>query len=305
MPHDHSHAGHELSDGRLVAAIALNLALTLVEAIAGLVAGSLALLADALHNFNDCGSLVIALIARRVAQLPSDHRRTFGYRRAEIVGALINLTILVVIGFYLLAEGVHRLFDPPELKGWTVVVVAAVALVVDIGTATLLYAMSRGNLNLRAAYLHNLGDAVASVGVILAGIAVLMWDAYWVDPAVTLAIAGYILWQSLAMMARAIHILMEGAPSDVDRDDLIAELESLEGVLEVHHVHIWELDENHRALEAHIVVDQAHLVRWAEIKQQIKLRLGERFHIHHSTLEFEAPGEEACQPCPPADRHRC
>src|SRR5688572_6413619 len=208
MPHDHSHVDAQLSDRRLVAAIGLNLLLTLVEAVAGLLAGSLALLADALHNFNDCGSLVIALVARRVARRPSDLRRTFGYRRAEIVGALINLTILVVVGLYLFGQGVHRLFAPLPVDGWTVVVVATVALAVDIGTAALLYAMSRGNLNVRAAYLHNLTDAIASVGVILAGAAVLLWDARWVDPLVTLVIATYILWQSLRMMARSIHILM-------------------------------------------------------------------------------------------------
>jgi cobalt-zinc-cadmium efflux system protein len=305
MPHDHSHASEHLSDSRLVAAIALNLLLTVVEAVAGLLAGSLALLADALHNFNDCGSLVIALVACRVARLPSDHRRTFGYRRAEIIGALINLTILVVIGLYLLAEGVHRLFEPRAVDGWIVVVVAAIALAVDVGTAMLLFAMSRGNLNLRAAYLHNFGDAISSVGVILAGTAVLLWGAYWVDAAVTLVIAAYILWQSLAMISRSIHILMEGAPADVDIETLVADLESIEGVTEVHHVHIWELDEQHRALEAHIVVDDGHLARWATIKQDIKVRLGDRFHIHHSTLEFEAPGEDACQPCPPAGRHHC
>jgi cobalt-zinc-cadmium efflux system protein len=305
MPRDHAHVEEYLSDRRLVAAIGLNLLLTLVEAIAGIAAGSLALLADALHNFNDCGSLVIALIARRVARLPSDDRRTFGYRRAEIVGALINLTILVVIGLYLLGEGVHRLFEPRPIDGWIVVIVAAVALAVDVGTAALLYAMTRGNLNLRAAYLHNVGDAISSVGVILAGAAVLLWGAFWVDPLITLAIASYILWQSLGMMARSIHILMEGAPADVDNAQLVAELQSIEGVLEVHHLHIWEIDELHRALEAHIVVDDEHLPRWAEIKQDIKLRLGERFRIHHSTLEFEAPGEDACQPCRPAARRHC
>jgi cobalt-zinc-cadmium efflux system protein len=305
MPHDHSHIDANLSDRRLVAAIALNLLLTVVEAIAGLLAGSLALLADALHNFNDCGSLVIALIARRVARRPSDLRRTFGYRRAEIVGALINLTILVVVGLYLAGEGVHRLFAPVPVDGWIIVVVASIALVVDIGTAILLFAMSRGNLNVRAAYLHNLSDAIASVGVILAGAAVLLWDAHWVDPVVTLFIAGYILWQSLRMMARAIHILMEGAPSDVHNETLVADLESIEGIVEVHHVHIWELDEHHRALEAHIVVDDEHLLRWPEIKQQVKRRLSERFNVHHSTLEFEAPGEEACQPCPPGTQHHC
>jgi cobalt-zinc-cadmium efflux system protein len=305
MPHDHLHVDEHLSDGRLVAAIVLNLLLTLVEAVAGLLAGSLALLADALHNFNDCGSLVIALIARRVARRPSDLRRTFGYRRAEVVGALINLTILLVVGLYLVGEGIHRLFAPPDVDGWIVVIVASVALVVDIGTAALLFAMSRGNLNVRAAYLHNLSDAIASVGVILAGAAVLLWDAQWVDPVVTLVIAAYILWQSLRMMARSIHILMEGAPADVHNETLVGELEAIAGVVEVHHVHIWELDEHHRALEAHIVVDDKHLLRWAEIKQQIKRHLSERFHVHHSTLEFEAPGEEACQPCPPGTRHHC
>jgi cobalt-zinc-cadmium efflux system protein len=305
MPHNHSHADEHLSDRRLVAAIGLNLLLTVAEVIGGLVAGSLALLADALHNFNDCGSLVIALVARRVARRPSDERRTFGYRRAEIVGALINLTILMVVGLYLLAEGVHRLVVPREIDGWIVVVVASVALVVDVTTAGLLFAMSRANLNLRAAYLHNVSDAIASVGVIVAGAAALLWGAYWVDAAMTLAIAAYILWQSLAMIARSIHILMEGAPADVDSDALVAQLETIGGVIEVHHLHIWELDEHHRALEAHVVVDDEHLARWAEIKQEIKLRLAEEFHIHHSTLEFEAPGEEACSPCPPSARRQC
>jgi cobalt-zinc-cadmium efflux system protein len=141
--------------------------------------------------------------------------------------------------------------------------------------------------------------------VILDGAAVLVWGAYWVDPIFTLVIAGYILWQSLAMMARAIHILMEGAPADVDSQALVKGLESIEGVVEIHHVHIWELDEHHRALEAHIVVDNEHLARWAAIKQLIKQQLGERFQIHHSTLEFEAPDEGECQPCPPAERHHC
>jgi cobalt-zinc-cadmium efflux system protein len=270
-----------------------------------LLAGSLALWADALHNFNDCGSLVIALVARRVARRPSDVRRTFGYRRAEVVGALINLTILVVVGLYLAGEGIHRMFSPADVDGWIVVVVAAIALAVDVGTAMLLYVMSRGNLNVRAAYLHNLSDAIASVGVIVAGVAVLLWNASWVDPFVTLVIAAYILWQSMSMMTRAIHILMEGAPADVHNETLIGELENVAGVIEVHHVHIWELDEHHRALEAHIVVDDDHLQRWAEIKQEIKRHLGERFHVHHSTLEFERRGEEACQPCPPGTRHHC
>jgi cobalt-zinc-cadmium efflux system protein len=305
MAHDHSHAGEHLSDRRLVLAVGLNLLLTVVEAIAGILAGSLALLADALHNFNDCGSLVIALVARRIGRLPSDERRTFGYRRAEIIGALINLTILVVVGLYLVYEAVVRLIQPQPIDGWIVVAVAAVALAVDVGTAALLYAMSRGNLNVRAAYLHNVADAIASLGVILAGAVILWFGIYWIDAVITLVIAGYILWQSLTMMRRSIHILMEGAPADVDPDALVAELQSIPGVVEIHHLHLWELDEHNRALEAHVVVDDEHLTEWTQIKQQMKLRLGERFRIHHSTVEFESIGEVACAPCPPSRQHRC
>jgi cobalt-zinc-cadmium efflux system protein len=305
MAHKHSHGSDHLSDRRLVVAIGLNLLLTVVEAVAGVLAGSLALLADALHNFSDCGSLIIALIARRIGRLPSDDRRTFGYRRAEIIGALINLTVLVVIGLYLVYEAIVRIFQPREIDGWIVVIVAAVALAIDVATAALLYAMSLGNLNLRAAYLHNLGDAFSSVGVILAGAAVLWFGASWVDPVITLIIAGFILWQSVTMMRRSIHILMQGAPADVDSSELVRELQTIPGVVEIHHLHVWELDEEHRALEAHVVVDELHLARWTEIKREIKRRLAERFHIHHSTVEFESPGEGACQPCAPKGHDHC
>jgi cobalt-zinc-cadmium efflux system protein len=299
MPHAHVPADQHLSDSRIWLAIALNLLLTVVQVAAGVLAGSLALLADALHNFNDCASLVIALVARRIGRRPSDQRRTFGYRRAETIGALINLTILVVVGLYLVYEAVFRFFAPREIDGWVVVIVAVVALVVDVATTLLLLAMSRGNLNLRAAFLHNLGDALTSLGVILAGVAILWWGAYWVDTAVTLVIAAYILWQSLALMARSIHILMESVPVDVALDDVVAELQAVADVREIHHVHIWELDERHRALEAHVVVADEHLARWPQIKHQIKRRLGEAFGIHHSTLEFETPGEEDCAECGP------
>jgi len=305
MPHDHSHHTETLSDKRLVIAVVLNLLLTVVEAVAGLLAGSLALLADALHNFSDCGSLIIALIARRIGRRPSDDRRTFGYRRAEIIGALINLTILVVVGLYLVVEAVARLVDPDPIDGMLVIVVAAIALAIDIATAALLFAISRGNLNLQAAYLHNLGDALSSVGVIVAGVFILWFDIFWIDAAITLVIAAFILWQSLAMMRRSIHILMEGAPADVDPEALVAELQSIDGVVEIHHLHVWELDEHERALEAHVVVDAQHLTSWAQIKQEIKRRLAEQFHIRHSTVEFEGPDEEACQPCPPTGQHRC
>ncbi len=300
--HSHSHDTELLSDRRLIFAVVLNLVLTFVEAAAGIFSGSLALLADALHNFGDVGSLILALVARRIGKRPSDDRRTFGYKRAEIIGALINLTILIIIGLYLVYEAAMRFWHPEPIDGWVVVGVATVALVIDLATVALLFTMSRGNLNLRAAYLHNLGDALSSVGVIIAGAAVIWFGATWVDPVATLIIAAFILWQSFGMMRRSIHILMDGAPDDVNAEELIAELQAIEGVVEVHHVHLWEMDEQNRALEAHVVVDDAHIARWADIKRDIKSRLADRFHIHHSTVEFESPGEEACEPCSPAGK---
>jgi cobalt-zinc-cadmium efflux system protein len=305
MPHNHSHADDSMSDRRLVWSLVLNLLLTIFEVAAGAFAGSLALMADAIHNLSDCGSFVIALIARRIGRRPIDDRRTFGYRRAEIIGALINLTILVITSVYLIYEAIERLFAQHPINGWVVVVAAGVALVVNVATAALLYALSRGNMNIRAAYLHNLGDSLSSLGVIISGVLILWFDVVWVDSLVTLLVSAYILWQSVPDMKRSIHILMEGAPADVNADELVTALQAVPGVDEVHHVHLWELDEHERAMEAHIVVAADRIDQWFEIKRQLKAVLDERFHIHHSTLELECRDEE-CQPCPPGQRpHRC
>jgi cobalt-zinc-cadmium efflux system protein len=304
MPHDHSHSHEHTSDQRLVLALLLNLLLTVVEVIAGLLSGSLALVADAVHNLSDCGSFVIALVARRIGRWPSDDLRTFGYRRAEIIGALINLTILIVISLFLVYEAIERFFLPRSIDGWTVVAVATIALTVNVATTAVLYAMSRDNLNVHAAYLHNMADSFSSLGVIVAGAVILLFGVLWIDSAMTLAVALFTIWHSLPDIRRSIHILMEGAPSDVETAELIGELQAVPGVAGIHHLHLWELDEHRRALEAHIVVEPAQLERWTVIKQELKLRLSQRFDIHHSTLEFEAHDEGQCQPCPPG-QHLC
>ncbi|HEX5471080.1 MAG TPA: cation diffusion facilitator family transporter [Lacipirellulaceae bacterium] len=305
MPHSHPHVDEYASDQRLLMALGLNLLLTIVETIAGILAGSLALVADAVHNLSDCGSFVIALVARRIGRWPSDELRTFGYRRAEIIGALVNLTILMVISLYLIYEAAVRFFSPRPVHGGAVVTVATIALVINLATTALLFTMSRHDLNVRAAYLHNLGDAFSSLGVIVAGIVILWFHAVWFDSVITLIVAAVIIWQSLPDIRRSIHILMEGAPTDVETSALVTELQSVPGVAEIHHLHLWELDEHHRALEAHIVVEPEQLNRWTDIKQQLKLRLGEQFDIHHSTLEFEALDEDACQPCRQGEQRHC
>ena len=299
--HAESHSGHShdvsgVSDSRLLWAVGLNQLLTLGQVIAGILSGSLALLADALHNFNDAMALLIAYIARRIARRETTKAFTFGYRRAELIGAMINLTALALVGLYLIYEAIMRFVEPQQITGWLMMAAAGLALVVDIATVVLLWVMSRGNLNVRAAFVHNMTDAAASVAVLLGGLAIIYLQAYWIDPVLTLLIAGYVLYQALTMLPKAARILMGGAPPGVDFDEVVQSLEAHERVEEIHHVHIWQLDESHSALEAHVVVGRASSDETGAIKRDLKRLLEERFDIGHSTLEFEFPDEQAGEP---------
>ncbi len=274
-----------MGDRRLLLAIAANMLLTLAQVIGGIVSGSLSLVADALHNFSDASSLLIAWLARRIGRQPADELRTFGYRRAEVIAALVNLVTLVIIGLYLIYEAVWRVFEPQVIEGWIVVVVAGVALVVDVATAVLTWTMSRHSMNIRAAFLHNVSDALASVGVIVAGSLILLYGWYWTDTLLTLLIALYVLYQAAGMLPDTIHLLMEGTPAGLSVAEVTAAMEAVEGVRDVHHVHLWQIDEHRNALEAHIVIDRFEDT--ARIKDAIKQRLADSFSITHSTLEFE------------------
>ncbi|MCK0166148.1 cation diffusion facilitator family transporter [Jannaschia sp. S6380] len=294
MPHDHGHAHIDPASGdrRVAVAIWANGLLTVAQIVGGILSGSLALIADAIHNFSDMASLVIAFGARKIARRPADAKMTFGYGRVEIVAALINYTSLVLIGVYLLYEGAMRWIEPSEVAGWTVVILGGVALAVDTLTALLTYSMQKGSVNIRALFLHNLSDALASVAVIVGGTLILLYDLYWVDPAITIGIAAYILWLALTEIGGPIRTLMLGSPPDVDTDAVIAAAEGVDGVVEIHHAHFWQMGEHAAALDAHVVVPDD---RWGEvedIKRAIKGRLEERFGIAHSTLEFEPSGRK-------------
>ena len=292
MPHDHGHAHIDPKSGdrRVSIAIWANALLTVAQILGGILSGSLALIADALHNFSDMASLVIAFAARKIARRPADERMTFGYGRIEIVAALINYTTLILIGLYLIYEGGMRMVDPPEVAGWTVVILGGVALVVDTLTALLTYSMQKGSVNIRALFLHNLSDALASVAVVVAGTLILLYDMWWVDPVITIGIAIYILWLSLTEIGGPIRTLMLGSPPDLDNASVIAAMRDVDGVADVHHVHLWQMQEHEAALDCHVVVRAEAWDRLEEIKQAIKQVLKGEFDITHSTLEFRARG---------------
>jgi len=287
MPNDHTHINPESGDRRVSIAIWANGILTVAQIAGGILSGSLALIADALHNFSDMASLVIAFAARKISRRPPDERMTFGYGRIEIVAALINYTTLILVGFYLIYEGGMRMIDPPQVQGWTVVILGGVALAVDTLTAMLTYSMQKGSVNIRALFLHNLSDALASVAVIIGGTLIILYDMRWVDPAITIGIALYILYLAFTEIGNPVRTLMLGSPPEIDGGDVVQTLREVDGVEDVHHVHLWQMQEHEAALDCHVVVAADGWSRIEDIKNEIKDRLNDRFGIAHSTLEFE------------------
>ncbi|MBC7133729.1 MAG: cation transporter [Roseovarius sp.] len=289
MPHDHahSHIDPRSGDRRVALAIWANALLTVAQIIGGILSGSLALIADAVHNFSDMASLVIAFAARKIARRPADAHMTFGYGRIEIVAALVNYTTLILVGFYLIYEGAMRLIDPPAVAGWTVVILGGIALAVDTLTALLTYAMQKDSVNIRALFLHNLSDALASVAVVAGGALIILHDMRWVDPVITIGIALYILWLALREIGRPIRTLMLGSPPDIDNNAVVAAIRGVDGVADIHHAHFWQMEEHAAALDTHVVIRTQAWDRLAEIKQAIKQVLEDEFGILHSTLEFE------------------
>jgi len=284
--HQHHHRKPE-SDRGLLVAVGINVLLTLAQVMGGIISGSLSLIADALHNLSDAASLGIALFARKISRKPADEFKTFGYQRAEVIAALINLTLLITISLYLIYEAIWRIVEPQVITGWIMVLVAGIALIVDTITALITYKMSKSSINMKAAFLHNLADALASIGVILAGSFILLYEWYWVDTLVTFFIAGFVLWQGLTLLPKTIHLLMEGTPEDLSSEDIKLSAEQINGVEDVHHIHVWHLDEHRIALEAHVVVTANELKEVEVIKDKLKQLLKDKFNITHSTLEFE------------------
>ena len=224
--HHHHHVDAEAGDARVAWAVVVNLGLTVAQIIGGIVSGSLAMIADAIHNLSDAMSLIIAFFARKIARRP-----------AEVVAALINYTTLIVIGFYLVYEAVMRFIEPSGVDGWLVVIIAGVALIVDVVTALLTWSLSKESVNIRAAFLHNVADALGSVAVIFAGTLIILYDWQIIDPIVTLAIAGYILWMSFSEIGGVIRILMLGSPADLDTGAVLKSVEAVDGVTGIHHPH--------------------------------------------------------------------
>ena len=297
MPHDHhshSHVDPDAGDRRVALAVGVNLALTVAQIAGGIVSGSIALIADAVHNLSDAITLVIAFAARKIARRPADASMTFGYGRAEVVAALINYVTLIVISLWLFYEGVVRLIDPPGVDGWIVIALAGVALVVDLVTAALTWSMAKDSLNIRAAFLHNLADAASSLVVIVAGGLILAFDWRLVDPLATIGIAGWILWQALAEVRPAIRILMLGAPPQFGVQAVLARILAEPGVDSAHHLTLWQIDEATNGLGAHVVLTPG--ADAGDVVAGLRAALTEAFHVQHIVVSVETETTRCVDP---------
>lgn len=274
---------------RLLIALGLNAALTAMEAIGGLWSGSLLLLGDAAHNGSDALSLAISYFAWRISQRPANEHYTFGYGRAETVAALVNLTTLFVIALLLIQEAVNRLLSPSGIDTGIMLAIGAVALIEDLVSAYVLWG-GKG-LNIRSALIHMIGDTLATAGVIAGALIIMVWQTGWVDPLLTAAVAVYLVIHSSIEIRKAIPVLMDAAPDGLDLQELVNAVTAIRGVEDIHHLHLWRMNEETVALEAHAAVRYASIEEMNAARDTIKNVLKDRFGIEHVTLELENPSD--------------
>ncbi|WP_274571434.1 cation diffusion facilitator family transporter [Neisseria leonii] len=292
--HDHAHDHHHAhTTNKKVLRISLILigSFMLVEAVVGWWSNSLALLSDAGHMFSDAAAIALSLAAFRFGERPADHKLSFGYRRFEIVAAAINGITLLLIALWIVVEAVRRLFSPPEIAGWPMLFVASLGLAVNVFVAWYMLRNSdtEGNLNMRSAYLHVLGDLLGSVGAILAGVLVLAFGWTWADPIVSVLIALLIAKSGWGVTKNSLHILMEGTPQGMDMAAVAEAIRAVPGVQGVHDIHAWTITSRQHALSCHVVVDGSlNMDEAHQIARNVEAAV-KRHGIDHVTVQTEPP----------------
>lgn len=287
--HQHSHAiNAESLNKAFIIGIVLNLAFVVIEFAAGFWFDSLALLSDAGHNLSDVVSLVLALLAFRLAKVKANERYTYGYKKSTILVSLLNAVILLVAVGAIVIESIHKLNNPAVVPGGAIAWVAGVGVLINAFTAFLFMKDKEKDLNVKGAYLHMAADALVSVGVLVAGIIISRTGWYIIDPIIGLIVAVVILISTWNLLHDSLRLTLDGVPTSIDSQKVVEAIRALPGVNDVHHIHIWAISTTENALTAHIVLKQPESMQ--EVKPLIRHRL-EDFGIGHATLEFEVPGE--------------
>lgn len=303
----HHHHPHALSarggvSRRLVIASAANAIFVVVELAAGFYAGSLSLVGDALHNFTDVVALLLALVAVRLERRPATSEKSYGYQRAGILAAFANAGALVAMTLFLFYEGFQRLHATHAINSTLMLVTATVAVVINGSAMLLLRADGKDDVNIRSAVLHMMADAAASVGIIIAAVLIRMTGDTWWDAAVSMIIGVLILWSSWGILRETMNLLLEGTPSGIDPEEVSRALSKLDGVLGVHHLHIWAIGPTSPALSAHLMVGDVPVRNTARLLDRINDLLAHDYRIVHTTIQFEfascAEDDPYCVPWP-------
>jgi len=291
IKHENSKSGHSygsaaMSGKKIFWVTLLNAAITIAEIIGGVVSGSLALLSDAVHNLSDTVAIALSYFAYRVSIKPKDSKKTFGYKRAEILSAFINASVLLGISLVLLFEAYKRWMSPEKINGILMIIVASIGLLANLLSVFLLEKDSHANLNIKSSYLHLLGDTVSSIGVLAGGAAIELWGVVWIDPLITALISLYIIKETIQVIRKTVDILMQSA-AQLDYDAIKRDVEAIDKVKNIHHVHTWMINESTIYFEAHIDMEDMPLSKVEGVYDQIEHYLNEEHNISHVTLQAE------------------
>jgi cobalt-zinc-cadmium efflux system protein len=295
--HHHHHDAEEHNSPEektvfyLILSFAINLLLSVVEIIVGILSGSIALIADALHNTSDACSILIAVLAFKIGRKKANAQFTYGYKRAELIGGFVNLILLFISGAYLIYEGVARLITPEPIQGLPIILVSILALIIDAVTAKLSHAHAHTSTNMRMVFLHNLADAFGSIGVILSGLCVLAFTWTFVDGIMAIVIAAYMIYQAVVSFPQVVRILMNAVPANLELEAIRTAIARIDGVHDVHHLHLWNISEHEVSLECHVVGHDFALV------PRIQRMLHDEFDIEHATIQLENE-PDCCTACP-------
>lgn len=298
--HDHDHGAAHSADSRrrLLLALSFTGAIFLAELIGGLVTGSLALLSDAAHMFLDVLALAMSYAAIRIAGLPADERHSFGFHRVQVLAALANAVTLVVVAVGIFREAWHRFSEPPEIMAGPMLVIALIGLVANVASALVLHGHDEEDINVRGAFLHVLGDGLASVGVLVAAAIIMVTGRTEVDAIVSVLIGLIVAYSSIGLLRRSVHILTEGVPEGVSLDAIAAAMGAVPGVTDVHDLHVWSLGPGFTALSSHVVVEAATLPEVQQIMGELGRVLHDDHGIEHRTIQVEwancGQGELTC-----------
>ena len=286
--HKKSNHHHPVNEKNLLVATLLNLVITLVEIAGGILSNSLSLLSDALHNLSDTFATFIAYLATKMGRRKASAKNTFGYKRIEILAALLNAVILIVICLFLFREAWERFKNPQEINSLIVILIAMIGLGANLLAVSLLHKDSKKNINVKAAYVHLIGDSLSSIVVILGALAIQLFNVIWVDPLITILIGIYLIREAFVILKEALGILMQSTPENLDIKKIQRKVEAFPEISNLHHLHAWSLSDQEIHLEAHIeLTEDLKISELKPIQQKIETLLMQHFHIKHVTLQFE------------------